>query len=251
MAATDARPVPRKNTAYRFYFAIRKPSDATLITTWAGQDSEVSLDGAGYNDCTAEATEIGTTGTGYIDLTAAEMNADAVMLKVTVTNTGAVPLVFTLYPEEAGDYRVDPAAIRSALGLAIANLDTQLADLPTNAEIATALGAADDAVLAAVAALVATVGAAGAGLNSIPWNAAWDAEVQSEVTNALLASLVEGYRGVGATGSVRDFLYELSGHMGRTAIVGTDKTVFKIDGTTPAKVYELNSAVPSSIAETT
>ena len=106
MAASDAIPVPRKNTAYRFYFAIRKPSDSTLITTWAGQDSEVSLDGAAYSDCTNEATEIGTSGTGYIDLTASEMNADSVLLKVTVTNTGAVPLVFVLYPESAGDYRV-------------------------------------------------------------------------------------------------------------------------------------------------
>ncbi len=105
MAASDAVPVPRKNVAYRFYFAIRKPSDSTLITSWAGQDSEVSFDGAAYSDCTNEATEIGTSGTGYIDLTASEMNADCVILKVTVTNTGAVPLVFVLYPEESGDYR--------------------------------------------------------------------------------------------------------------------------------------------------
>jgi hypothetical protein len=106
MAASDAIPVPRKNAAYWFYFAIRKPSDSTLITTWAGADSEVSLDGAAYSDCTNEATEIGTTGTGYIDLTSSEMNADCVLLKITVTNTGAVPLVFALYPESAGDYRV-------------------------------------------------------------------------------------------------------------------------------------------------
>lgn len=43
--------------------------------------------------------------------------------------------------------------IRTAIGLATANLDTQLADLPTNAELSAALAAADDAVLAAVAAL--------------------------------------------------------------------------------------------------
>lgn len=107
MAASDAIPVPRKNTAYRFSFAIRKPSDSTLITTWTGMDSEVSLDGGAFADCTNEATEIGTSGCGYIDLTAAEMNADSVILKVTVTNTGAVPLVFVFLPESAGDYRAD------------------------------------------------------------------------------------------------------------------------------------------------
>jgi hypothetical protein len=45
------------------------------------------------------------------------------------------------------------AGVRAAVGLASANLDTQLGDLPTNAELATALGTADDAVLAAIAAL--------------------------------------------------------------------------------------------------
>lgn len=45
------------------------------------------------------------------------------------------------------------ANIRTAVGLASANLDTQLGDLPTNSELATALAAADDAVLAAIAAL--------------------------------------------------------------------------------------------------
>lgn len=45
------------------------------------------------------------------------------------------------------------ANVRSALGMASANLDTQLDALPTNAELATALAAADDATLAAIAAL--------------------------------------------------------------------------------------------------
>ncbi len=45
------------------------------------------------------------------------------------------------------------ANIRTALGMASANLDTQLADLPTNSELTTALASADDAVLAAIAAL--------------------------------------------------------------------------------------------------
>ena len=43
------------------------------------------------------------------------------------------------------------AAIRTALGLASANLDTQIGDLPTNAELTTALGTADDAILTQVA----------------------------------------------------------------------------------------------------
>jgi hypothetical protein len=48
---------------------------------------------------------------------------------------------------------LDAAGVRAAIGLASANLDTQLADLPTNAELAAALATADDATLAAIAAL--------------------------------------------------------------------------------------------------
>ncbi len=46
---------------------------------------------------------------------------------------------------------LNAAGIRSAVGLASANLDTQIGDLPTNAELSTALASADDAVLSAVA----------------------------------------------------------------------------------------------------
>src|SRR5574343_422694 len=116
MAASDARPVPLKNTAYRHYFAIRK-NDGKLITTWAGQDSELSADGAAFADATNEATEIGTSGVGYIDLTSGEMNYDCVVVKATFTNTGAMPVIVSLYPEETGDINVD---VTSWLGTAAA-----------------------------------------------------------------------------------------------------------------------------------
>lgn len=54
---------------------------------------------------------------------------------------------------QSGLSTLDAAGVRTAVGLASANLDTQLDALPTNAELATALAAADDAVLAAIAAL--------------------------------------------------------------------------------------------------
>lgn len=61
---------------------------------------------------------------------------------------------------------LDAAGVRSAVGLAAANLDMQL----------TALNGYVDC-------LPATLD--GSTLTSIPWNAAWDAEVQSEVADAL------------------------------------------------------------------
>lgn len=134
MAATDARPVPRKNVAWRLYFAIRK-NDGTLITSWTGADSEVSLDGASFSDCTNEATEISTSGCGYLDLTSSEMNADSVLIKITVTNTSALPLVIPVFPEEAGDYRLSatpPTAaetasqVRTELSTELARIDATI-----------------------------------------------------------------------------------------------------------------------------
>ena len=61
-------------------------------------------------------------------------------------------------------------------------------DPPTNAEmVARTKAAADYADKTTLDALVTTVGAAGAGLTAVVWNAAWDAEVQSECADALIA----------------------------------------------------------------
>lgn len=126
--------------------------------------------------------------------------------------------------------------IRTATGLATANLDTQLGDLPTNSELSTALAAADDAVLAAIAAL----------------NNLSSAGAQAAVTSALTAALTEGYRATGATGSVRDILYEILAHLINSTISGTTKTAKKLDQSTTAKTYTLDDATtPTAIEETT
>jgi hypothetical protein len=373
MAATDARPVPRKNAAFRFYFAIRKPADGTLITTWAGADSEVSLDGAAFSDCTNEATEIGTTGCGYIDLTSSEMNADAVVLKVTVTNTGAVPLVYTFFPEEIGDYRANveqfggtngtfsggrPEAniqnltVQSSTTLVTGSHNPQSGDSYarigangaglTVLATAAALDAVDNFIDTEIAAIIATLGtpagasiaadlvviddfvdalesrltAARAGyldninnanlanVPAFPSNfaslginasghvsrvtlvdttttntdmitaagirsavglasanldtqlAAIDdlidteiASIQSSLSSLLTTAMTESYRTDGSTGSVAQLLYELAAHMGEIDITSTTKRLNKIDGTTQAMTFLLNSATtPTAIS---
>lgn len=66
--------------------------------------------------------------------------------------TGTIRYVVWATPDcgAAAGGGLDAAGVRAAVGLASANLDTQIGDLPTNAELATALGTADDAVLTAV-----------------------------------------------------------------------------------------------------
>lgn len=107
MAATDARPVPRKNTAFRVTFPLLD-ADGDLVSAAAGLDSEVSIDGGTFADATNEATEIATgSGVYFLDLTAAEMNGDTVAVIVKTSTAGAKTTTIVMYPEESGDYRAD------------------------------------------------------------------------------------------------------------------------------------------------
>lgn len=257
---------------------------------------------------------------------------------------------------------LDAAGVRSAIGLSTANLDTQLGDLPTNAELATALGTADDATLAAIAALndfdpavdvvahvtlvdttttntdmrgtdganttpppsAATIStqvasdlaaahgagswATATGFSTLtttdidnrlaaydsPTNAEMEARTIAAANYATLANqatiagyldteiaaikaktdnlpaspastgdiptvsqiwttaLTEAYRSAGATGTASQLLYEILQNITEFAIAGTTKTVKKLDGSTTAKTYTLNSSTsPTSITEAT
>jgi hypothetical protein len=104
MASTDALPVPKKNTAFRLYFSVIDASGEP-VTAFSSPDSERSLDGAAYADCTNEATFVGH-GSGYVDLTAAEMNTDHTAFWFTCTE-GHLREAIHIYPEEAGDIRTN------------------------------------------------------------------------------------------------------------------------------------------------
>ena len=116
MASTDARPVPQKNVAYRVTFPILNNTGA-LVSGAAGLDSEVSKDGGTFADCTNEATEIATSsGVYFLDLTSTEMNADTVAIIVKTSTTDAKTTVLVMYPEEAGDIRVNVTAFGGTAG---------------------------------------------------------------------------------------------------------------------------------------
>ena len=76
---------------------------------------------------------------------------------------------------------LDAAGVRAAVGLASANLDSQIGDVPTNSELATALAGADDAVLAAIA-LLNDLSSAGAQAAAAAALAAYDAATGADVT---------------------------------------------------------------------
>jgi len=74
-------------------------ADGDLVTGATTPDSEISLNGDTFADCTNEATEIATSsGMYYLSLTAAEMTTDvaAIIAKSATTGMKTTPLV--LYP---------------------------------------------------------------------------------------------------------------------------------------------------------
>lgn len=82
-----------------------------------------------------------------------------------------------LVPDETVD-GLTVAKVIGTFGIALA---------PVFARLGAPAGASVSADIAAIEAQTDDIGAAGAGLTAIPWNAAWDAEVQSEVADALTA----------------------------------------------------------------
>lgn len=186
------------------YDPASKPGTATaLLNELIGSD-------AGVSQFTANALELAPTGgsaptASQIADEVQTRTIAAVTTVTTTTNLTNLPAITANWLTAAGLAADAVTEIQS--GLAI---QTSVDDLPTNAELATAI----------------TVG--------------------------LTTALTEGYRSTGATGSVRDILYELLQNMTEFANSGTTKTVKKLDGSTTAKTYTYDDATtPTSLSETT
>ena len=113
MAATDAKPIPIKNQVYRVYFPILD-GDGDLVASATGLASVISTqDGTSA----AGATPVqgnGNFGFYYLDLTQAQMNGDAVCIAINTTTSGAKATPIVLYPQEAGDIKVDVQSVDTA-----------------------------------------------------------------------------------------------------------------------------------------
>lgn len=96
----NAMPYPVYGVPFGITFPILD-ADGDLVTGATGLDSERSLNGDTFADCTNEATEIATSsGMYYLLLTAAEMTADVVAVIVKTSSSGAKTTVLTLYPRK-------------------------------------------------------------------------------------------------------------------------------------------------------
>ena len=103
----------------------------------------------------------------------------------------------------------------------------------------------------------AVIGSAGAGLTAVPWNSAWDAEVQSEVADGLAAydpptkaemdamwttAQTESYASDGAAATPAQLLYMILCAVSEFSISSTTITGKKVDGSTTAMTWTLNDA---------
>lgn len=192
MAATDARPLPLKNVAFRLYAPIYD-ADGDPVSGPAGLDSEVSKDGGAFADCTNEWTEIGTSGIGFLDLTSTEMNADAVVVRIQTSTSGAKTTVVVMYPAQNTSLPVNVVAVSGA---------TTAAD---NAELffdGTGYNAANSAI--GTVASVTAVATGGITAGSIATDAIGAAELAAdavaEIADAVWDEALSGHTGAGSFG---------------------------------------------------
>lgn len=208
------------------------------VTVYVTGDAGTQATGSvGSGACTHE-------GNGYHTYAPAQAETNYDLIAFTFIGTGAVAATVQVYP--SFPQTTDPAASiadiladtnelqtdwanggRLDLILDIIAADTTtdipalIDSLPTNAELATALGTADDAVLAAIAAIMTT-------------------------------AITESYRADGAAPTPAQALCELLAHMGEASIAGTTKTLKKFDGSTTAETFTLDDATtPTSITRST
>lgn len=164
--------------------------------------------------------------------TAAE-TATAVAAQVT-TDHGSGSYVRNTEP-------LDAAGVRTAVGLATANLDTQLGDLPTNAELTTALAGADDAVLAAIAALN-NLSSAGAQAAAAAALSAYGAATGAQVGAVLTTQMTESYSVDGSAPTAAQALYAVLQRLTEFSITDSTITVKRLDGSTTAFELTLDDA---------
>ena len=191
---------------------------------------------------------------GRLDLLLDAVLADTAELQGDWANGGRLDLIVDAILEDTGT--TIPGTITTIDNF----LDTEVAAIlaDTN-ELQSdwANGGRLDLILDGILADTAVIGSAGAGLTGIPWNSSWDAEVQSECTDALNAydpptkaeldatwttAQTESYASDGAAATPAQLLYMIYCTVGEFSITDTTITGKKVDGSTTAMTWTINSA---------
>ena len=163
------------------------PAHFTLVTTAADPTDAVRLGLTSLPNAAAEAAGgLYTRGSG-----AGQINQPANgMVDTNTVRLGGVAQSLTDLKDFADD-GYDPSTNKVQGVVLTDTVTTYTGNTPQTgdafARLGAPAGASVSADIAAIEAQTDDIGAAGAGLTAVPWNAAWDAEVQSEVEDALIA----------------------------------------------------------------
>lgn len=269
-----------------------------LVATIEGQTDDIGAAGAGL-------TEAGGTGD---HLSAIPWNAawDAeVQSEAADALTAYDPPTAAELTSEIDDVQSDIAGLNDPTAAAIADAvweepkadhttGTSFGDLATDLDavltdtadmqpkLGSPAGASISADIAAIEGQTDDIGTAGAGLTAVPWNASWDTEVQSEVTDALNAydpptdaemdaafaalndlsaaevnaevdtafttQMADAVSSDGAIATREQALYMILQFLTERAVSGTAVTVTKVDGSTSLFTLALDDGTdPTSI----
>lgn len=149
----------------------------TTPVTFASGDTKIIKDGGSPANTTNDPAYEGS-GIYSLALTSTEMEAAFIQITVIDTPTKTwedQAILIQTYGNASGGMAFDLDTASAA----------QTGD--SYARLGAPAGASVSADIAAIEAQTDDIGAAGAGLTAIPWNSAWDDEVQSEVADALAA----------------------------------------------------------------
>ncbi len=171
------------------------------VTGAVGSIATGGIAAASFAAGAIDAAAIATDAIGALELAAGAASEIATAVRTELgTELGRIDVATSTRLATSGyTAPLDAAGTRSAVGLASANLDTQLDALPTNAELATALGTADDAVLAQVALVKAKT-------DNIPASPAAVSDIPTAAANAdaVWDEAIAGHLGAGSTGEALD-----------------------------------------------
>lgn len=194
-------------------------------------------------DVWAAATRVLTANTNLNDPTAAAI-ADAVWDEAKSGHVGAGSFgeevqAHALSSEVSGLSTLDAAGVRGAVGLASANLDTQLDALPTAAETRAEIDSNSTQLAAILLDTGTTIPAQIAALNNV------------SVAQILTTQMTESYAANGAAPTVAQALMMIQQMLGEFSISGTSLAVKTLNGSTTAAVYTLNDATnPTGVTRT-
>jgi molybdopterin converting factor small subunit len=253
---------PVRGAAYDFPVAFFAQSDNQIkkTVTLATGDVKISKDyGAFANLTTLPDEDPDGSGQVKVSLSSDEMTADVITIQFIDAagaewNSFSVTLFPTAQTQDAIGSNVTAILVDTGT-----TLDALIQDLPTNAELATALGTADDAVIAAIAALnnlssaeLTAAIAAGddavlAAIAALHNLAA--AEINAELVDVLrIDTLPDSYAADGVQPTIAQAVLEIRQFLMERVVFGAALNVKKPDGVTTAFTLTLDDATnPTAI----